>query len=165
MEKPAWKALSVAEDSEAQPAKGLALVNHPCFYLSSADSGSQQEVLSSQSRLTLGVSEESAPKLSNGRATRTDPRPRGTFPGVVGVAPGLLTPRPRRKGAWAVGTAAGGSGLLLHVSGSRASGQLHGVPAMTQFPAQEKWGAGRRAARPPTPLRCPLGPGPQTGGG
>lgn len=31
MEKPAWKALSVAEDSDAQPAKDLALVSHLAF--------------------------------------------------------------------------------------------------------------------------------------
>lgn len=34
MEKPAWKALSVAEDSDTQPAEVLALVSQPCSQFS-----------------------------------------------------------------------------------------------------------------------------------
>ena len=74
------------------------------------------------------------------------------FPGTVGVALGLLTPRPRQKGAWAVCTAARGSAFSCTFQGpEQAAGQLHSAPHLcTPVPRPEEVGAGRGAA-PPTP--------------
>lgn len=74
------------------------------------------------------------------------------FPGTVGAAPGLLTPRPRQKGAWAVCTAARGSAFSCTFQGpEQAAGQLHSAPRLcTPVPRPGEVGAGRGAA-PPTP--------------
>lgn len=66
------------------------------------------------------------------------------------MAPGLLTPRPRQKGAWAVCTAARGSGFLLHVSGSRAGSWAATRCPPSLYPGSQtrRSGGGERSSAP-----------------